>query len=77
MEKAFDTKELAKDLTVAGLPVAEIGAEKAVEVLFNWLEKSAALSSNAIVKAAIPLTLSVVKPIIAVELNKIDGNPAE
>lgn len=77
MEKAFDTKELVKDLTEAGLPVAEVGAEKVVEVVFNWLEKSAALSTNAIVKAAIPLTLSVVKPIIVAELNKIDGNAAE
>ena len=77
MEKAFDTKELVKELTEAGLPVAEVGAEKVVEVVFNWLEKSAALSTNAIIKAAIPLTLSVVKPIIVAELNKIDGNAAE
>ncbi|MBP9693169.1 MAG: hypothetical protein KBE16_00465 [Alphaproteobacteria bacterium] len=77
MEKAFDTKELIKDLTAVGLPVAEVGAEKVAEVVYAWLEKSAALSPNAILKAAIPLTLAVVKPIIATELNKIDGNPAE
>ena len=77
MEKAFDTKELAKDLVAAGLPIAEEAAEKAFEVFCAWLEKSAALSPNAIVKAAIPLTLSVVKPIAATELNKIDGNAAE
>ena len=77
MEKAFDTKELIKDLTAVGLPVAEVGAEKVAEVVYAWLEKSAVLSPNAILKAAIPLTLAVVKPIIATELNKIDGNPAE
>ena len=51
--------------------------EKVVEALFVWLEKSALLTTNGIVKTAIPLALAVLRPIVATELNKIDGNPAE
>lgn len=76
MEKPFDTKELLADLKVAGLPIAEEGAEKVVEVLFAWLEKSALIHPNALVKAAIPLVIQVVKPVAATELNKIDGDSA-
>lgn len=77
MEKAFDKQELVKELAAVGLPVAEVGAEKVVEALFVWLEKSALLTTNGIVKTAIPLALAVLRPIVATELNKIDGNPAE
>lgn len=76
MEKPFDTKDLAAKLLAAGLPVAEEAAEKAAAVLFTWLEESAAVHPNALVKAAIPLVIQVVKPIAATELAKIDGDPA-
>jgi hypothetical protein len=76
MEKPFDIKELVKDLEQAGLPIAEQAAELIVAKTFDWVEKSAAIHPNAIVKAAVPLALQVVKPVVAEALNKIDGNPA-
>lgn len=77
MEKAFDVKALVEKLKAQGLPLAEEAAELVVKSVFEWCEESAIIHPNAIVKAAVPLAIQVVKPLIATELNKIDGNPAE
>lgn len=77
MTQAFDTKELVAKLAEQGLPLAEEAAELVVKTVLEWCEQSAIVHPNAIVKAAIPLAIQVIKPIIATELNKIDGNPAE
>ena len=77
MTQAFDTKELVAKLAAQGLPMAEAAAELAVKTVFEWCKESAAIHPNPIVKAAVPLAISVVEPLLAVEINKIDGNPAE
>jgi hypothetical protein len=73
MEKAFDLKGLVKELQEKGLPVAEQMAEQVADAVFTWCLKSAELHTNAIVKAAVPLAVQTIKPIVAHELNKIDG----
>lgn len=76
MDKPFDVKVLVEKLKVAGLPIAEEAVELLVKEVFAWVEESAAIHPNAIVKAAVPLAIQVVKPVLAAEINKIDGNPA-
>lgn len=73
MEKAFDVKVLVQKLAAQGLPLAEEAAELLVATVFEWTEESAAAHPNAIVKAAVPLAIQVVKPIVKEALNKIDG----
>lgn len=77
MTKAFDTKDLVAKLAQQGLPLAEEAAELIVKTVLEWCEESAVIHPNAIVKAAVPLAIQVIKPLVATELNKIDGNPAE
>ena len=73
MEKAFDVKVLVQKLAAQGLPLAEEAAELLVATVFEWTEESAAVHPNAIVRAAVPLAIQVVKPIVKESLNKIDG----
>lgn len=46
MEKAYDLKGLLEELKSQGLEVAEESAKVIANSVFNWLEKSAALSEN-------------------------------
>jgi acyl-homoserine lactone acylase PvdQ len=73
MEKPFDIKQLTADLAAQGLPMVEAAAEKAVETILNWVEASALIHPNVFVKAAVPLAVATIKPIVADALNKIDG----
>jgi len=44
MEKAYDLKELGARLQAVGMPVLEETTEQVVEVFFQWLADSAAVS---------------------------------
>lgn len=73
MIKPFDLAELTEKIKATGLPIAEAGAEAVMAAVFAWVEESALIHPNVIVKAAIPLAIATIKPIVANELNKIDG----
>lgn len=73
MDKSFDTSVLVAKLKELGLPLAEEAAEKLVAAVLDWVKESAAAHPNAIVKAAVPLAIETLKPILEKELNKIDG----
>lgn len=58
MEKAYDLKVLVEKFKAIGLDIAEESAEKAVIVLFDWLDESADLSENIydnLLKAVYPM----------------------
>lgn len=46
MEKAYDLKGLLAELKGNGLEIAEESAKVVIVAVFEWLEKSAALSEN-------------------------------
>lgn len=46
MDKAYDLKGLLAELKGNGLEIAEESAKVVITSVFNWLEKSAALSEN-------------------------------
>lgn len=75
MDKAFDLVALKEKVRAKGGPSAEENLEKTLEAIQEWLVESAAASPSALVKAAVPLVLSVVvlmaKPIV----DQIDGQP--
>lgn len=73
MEKAFDLKVLAARLQEAGLPEAELLAEKVYSVLAGWLNDSVALQDNYLLKALLPVLLNAVDPLVKEQLDKIDG----
>lgn len=73
MNKAFDTKELAAKLAAKGLPILEKDIEMLLEEVYAWTEESAIIHPNAVIKAAVPLALQVIKPLVAKEVDKIDG----
>lgn len=73
MDKAFDTKVLAARFAAKGLPILEKDIEMLLEELYAWTEESAIIHPNAVIKAAVPLALQVIKPLVAKEVDKIDG----
>ena len=73
MNKPFDFAALVEALKAKGLPMTEVLAETAVAEMLAWVEASAAIHPNIIVKTAVPLAVATIKPILANELNKIDG----
>ena len=73
MTKPFDLAVLAEKLKAQGLPMTEILVEKLLSETFSWLNESAAIHPNAIVKMAIPLAVQTIQPEIAKEVDKIDG----
>jgi len=46
MDKAYDLKGLLAELKGNGLEIAEESAKVVIVAVFEWLEKSAALSKN-------------------------------
>lgn len=48
MEKAYDLKELIKEVKGEGLEIAEESAKALAKGVFSWLKKSAAASENKI-----------------------------
>lgn len=46
MDKAYDLKGLLAELKGNGLEIAEESAKVVIVAVFEWLEKSAALSEN-------------------------------
>jgi hypothetical protein len=46
MEAAYDIKGLVEELKLQGLELAEEGAKVVINGVFNWLEKSADMSTN-------------------------------
>lgn len=72
MEKAYDSKELLKELKSKGLDIAEDAAELVVESVFAWVEKSALASENKyddLILAVLPM----LKELAQSAVDKIDG----
>jgi hypothetical protein len=74
MTKPFDLAVLTEQLKEIGLPMTEVLAEKVFGVTCDWLNASAEVHPNVIVKTAVPLAVATIKPIVAHELNKIDAD---
>lgn len=74
MTKAFDIKELAEKFKELGLPVLEDTTEKLLKATFEWLNESAILHENAIVKVAVPLAVQTIQPLVFKLVDKIDGH---
>lgn len=72
MEKAYDPKALLEELKAQGLPVLEDAAEKTVEAIFAWLDKSAELSENKI-DDALRVLYPHAKELALDQADKIDG----
>lgn len=70
--KAYDAKELVKELKARGLDVAEEAAKSAAEAVLSWVEKSAVVSENKFDDLLIPV-MQVAKPHVMEQLDKIDG----
>lgn len=70
--KAYDLKELAKELKSHGLDVAEEGAEAVVKSFFSWVKKSAPLSKTPYDDMAMVIVPQIEKQILAL-VDKIDG----
>lgn len=75
MEKAFDVKVLGERLKAQGLPMAEEAIEKLLAETFGWVKESCALHDNIYLKAVGPLVVDAVAPLIAAQVDKIDGQP--
>lgn len=70
--KAYDFKVLTAKLKEAGLIEAEDMAEKAVEIVFNWVQESATQSEGTLddmLASFIPIIKGYIKP----HIDKIDG----
>jgi hypothetical protein len=72
MEKAYDPKALALMLKDKGLDLAEESVVLVVDVLFDWLEQSAKLSTTPFDDAAM-LVAPKVKELVHSLVDKIDG----
>lgn len=73
MEKPFDLKDLVARLKSRGLPIAEQAAEGVYEDLKGWLNDSAVIHENSLVKSLVPLLLGVADQMVKEQLDKIDG----
>lgn len=73
MEKAFDFKALGEELKAQGLPIAEDAAKKLVETVVKWVNDSAAMHENVLVKTIVPVAVQALKPILDEQVDKIDG----
>ena len=71
-KKAYDFKELLKELKDQGTPLAEDAAKLVIEALFSWAEESADLSENKIDDILKPF-YPMAKGIILSAADKIDG----
>ena len=71
MEKAFDLKVLGQKLKAKGLIQAEELAEDIVNETFAWIDQSAQIHSNPLVKTIVPVLAASVKPIALAEVEKI------
>lgn len=73
MEKAFDMKALVEKVKSKGAPATEEMVEQNLEAFYEWLEESAAMSTNSLLKAAIPMAVAVLKPMTKKTVDQIDG----
>ena len=72
MEKAFDLKVLAEKLKAAGLPEAEMIAEKSYEAFKNWVKESVEKTPSPYDDLVLALFTSLDKVVLPA-LEKIDG----
>jgi hypothetical protein len=75
MDQAFDKKVLAQKITGIIAPNAEAVVEAVMNEVWIWLEESAALHPNPVIKAGVPLAIQTLKPLVNQAVNKIDGQP--
>ena len=74
LKKAWDLEVLKNELAGQGLPMAEVVAEKAAELLKEWISKSLVLSGPLYAAIGVPIVESA-WPEIKKQIDKIDGLP--
>jgi len=72
MEKPFDLKYLGEKMKEAGLDIAEESLGKGAVVFFDFLDESAKLSQNMVVKLVASLLPEARKAVLE-QIDKIDG----
>lgn len=70
---AYEIKTLAEDLKVVGLEMAEDTLLKALEVIANWANAEALKAEKGFVDVAVMALVPLAKPLIAQQIDKIDG----
>lgn len=73
MDKAFELKSLVEKIKAKGAPATEEMVEQNLAAFFEWLEESAAMSENQLIKGAIPMAVAVIKPMLKKPVDQIDG----
>ena len=73
MTKPFDTAVLLAKLSSKGLDIAEETLKMVLIETFDWANESAKIHENPIVQAGVPLATATLKPVLLVQIDKIDG----
>lgn len=75
MDKPFDFKNLEQRLKDKGLTAVEGLAEIASKEVMDWAAESCAIHENALVKTLGGAAVVTLRPLLAEQIDKIDGEP--